>query len=96
MKAAPEKLENSLQGEGRVRDTENTLLYRNFRCLCRKVYFFFRHLGRLSQRRLTGNSLSTRGAFQPSSPWRRKKNALQVCYGFYSCNLWYQNHFLEL
>lgn len=22
-------------------------------------------------------------------------NALQVCYGFYSCNLWYQNHFLE-
>lgn len=73
LKAAPEKLENSLQGEGRVRDTENTLLYRNFRCLCRKVYFFFRHLGRLSQRRLTGNSLSTRGAFQPSSPWRRKK-----------------------
>lgn len=73
-KTAPEKLENLPQGEGRVRDTENTLLYRNFRCLCRKVRFFFRHLGRLSQPRLTGNSLSTRGVFQPSSPWPRKNN----------------------
>lgn len=35
-------------------------------------------------------------SFQTKLSLASQTNALRVCYGFYSCNLWYQNHFLEL
>lgn len=55
---------------GKIGDTENTLLYRNFLHLCRKFHSLFQHLGRLSWGGwLMGDSLSTKGdLFQLSRP----------------------------
>lgn len=70
------QLQKSLRTCFRVRggsEIQKTLCSTGIFTVCRKIHFFFQHLGRLSQLRLTGNSLSTRGVFQPLVPGLARK-----------------------
>lgn len=70
-KAAPVKLENLLQGGGRVGDTENTLLYRNFHCLCSEILLLTP--GKTQPAEADRQFTEHKGSLPAISPWPRKK-----------------------
>lgn len=77
-------------------DTETPLPKKNFSiCVGNSVSLFHTREDSAASRWGAAHPLSTRG-MRSTQGAPRLSHALQVCYGFYSYNSWYQNHFLGL